>query len=78
MVNTGIFIHDPRLWEGLFTSETRGVPGVEVFRDGGPVELVRDMVGGVRIFRPNLSKRFAEAAVEGRDAPGGAEVGGFK
>lgn len=53
------------------------MPGVEVFRDGGPVELVRDMGGGVRIFRPNLSKRFTEAAAEGLDASERADVGDF-
>lgn len=53
------------------------MPGVDGFLDGGPVEFVRDMAGGVRIFRPNLSKRFAEAGAAGRDVPAGAHIGGF-
>lgn len=53
------------------------MPGVDGFLDGGPVEFVRDMAGGVRILRPNLSKRFAEAVADSRDVPAGADVGGF-
>lgn len=51
----------------LTTSLPRGVPGVEPSHDAGPVELVRDMAGGVKILRPNLSKRVAEVVGEGRE-----------
>lgn len=57
------------------TSEILGVPGMEGFCDVGPVEeFVRDMVGGVRILRPNLSKRLGAD----RDAPAGAEAGALR
>lgn len=49
---------------------------MEPWRDVGPVEeLVRDMLGGVRILRPNLSKRYGE---EEGDEPAGAEVGALR
>lgn len=52
---------------------------MEPWRDVGPVEeLVRDMLGGVRILRPNLSKRFAEYGEEEGDEPAGAEVGALR
>lgn len=63
--------------ETLHTSYARGVPGEEVFREGVPVEFVRDMAGGVSIFRPNLSKRLAETADAGRGVPEDARAEDF-
>lgn len=65
--HASVFLYNIGRCVVLTSSEARGVPGVEPSRDVGPVELVRDIAGGVRILRPNLSKRVAEVVGEGRD-----------